>query len=46
MLIFIYGLLLGVFEAEKYREQIEMNLMIHVIRAFDLIELKKNRLIK
>lgn len=33
-------------EAEKYRESIEMKLMIHVIRAFDLIELKKNRLIK
>lgn len=33
-------------EAEKYREQIEMKLMIHVLRAFDLIELKKNRLIK
>lgn len=33
-------------EAEKYREQIEMNLMIHVLRTFDLIELKKNRLIK
>ena len=33
-------------EAEKYREQIEMTLMIHVLRAFDLIELKKNRLIK
>lgn len=33
-------------EAEKYREQIEMKLMIHVIRAFDLLELKKNRLIK
>lgn len=33
-------------EAEKYREQIEMNLMIHVLRVFDLIQLKKNRLIK
>ncbi len=33
-------------EAEKYRERIEMKLMIHVLRAFDLIELKKNRLIK
>lgn len=33
-------------EAEKYREQIEMKLLIHVLRAFDLIELKKNRLIK
>lgn len=33
-------------EAEKYREQIEMKLMIHVLRAFDLIELKKSRLIK
>ena len=33
-------------EAEKYREHIEMKLMIHVLRAFDLIELKKNRLIK
>ena len=33
-------------EAEKYREQIEMKLMIHVLRVFDLIELKKNRLIK
>ena len=29
-------------EAEKYREQIEMNLMIHVLRAFDLIQLKKS----
>ena len=28
-------------EAEKYREQIEMNLMIHVLRVFDLIQLKK-----
>lgn len=33
-------------EAEMYREQIEMQLMIHVLRAFDLTELKKNRLIK
>lgn len=33
-------------EAEKYREQIEMKLLTHVLRAFDLIELKKNRLIK
>ena len=33
-------------EAEKYREHIKMKLMIHVLRAFDLIELKKNRLIK
>ncbi len=33
-------------EAEKYREHIEMKLMIHMLRAFDLIELKKNRLIK
>ncbi len=33
-------------EAEKFREQIEMKLMIHVLRSFDLIELKKNRLIK
>lgn len=28
-------------EAEKYREQIEMNLMIHILRAFDLIQLLK-----
>ena len=33
-------------EAEKYRDKIEMKLMIHVLRAFDLTELKKNRLIK
>ena len=33
-------------EAKKYREQIEMYLMIHVLRVFDLIQLKKNRLIK
>lgn len=40
------SLILQSIEAEKYREQIEMKLMIHVLRAFDLIELKKNRLIK
>lgn len=33
-------------ESERYREQIEMKLMIHVLRAFDMTELKKNRLIK
>lgn len=40
------SLILRNIEAEKYREQIEMKLMIHVLRAFDLIELKKSRLIK
>ena len=40
------SLLLQNNEAEKYREQIEMKLLTHVLRAFDLIELKKNRLIK
>ncbi len=33
-------------EVEKYKDQIEMKLMIHVLRAFDLLELKKSRLIK
>lgn len=40
------SLILQNIEAEKYRELIEMKLMIHVLRAFDLIELKKSRLIK
>ncbi len=35
-----------IMKPKKYREQIEMYLMIHVLRVFDLIQLKKNRLIK
>lgn len=33
-------------EAQRYRESFEMKIIISAIRAFDLIELKKNRLIK